>query len=113
VVKELLGVVFDVCNLGEATYFLGIEVTRDQEARTLKLTQKKLMGELLARYGMEAAKEKSVPINPGEKVVRDGEPLDREKFPYNELVRSLLCLSLCTWPDIAQAMGVLARYMSD
>jgi hypothetical protein len=61
---------------------------------------------------MEAVKGKSVPINPGEKLVRDGEPLDREKFPYSELVESLLYLSVCTRPDIAQAVGVLARFPS-
>jgi hypothetical protein len=67
-VKELPGAVFDVSDLGEATYFLEMEVTQDREARTLKLTQKKLTEELLTRYGMEpeAAKGKSVPINPGE-----------------------------------------------
>jgi hypothetical protein len=56
--KELLGVVFNVRNLGEATYFLRIEVTRDWEARALKLTQKKPTRELLARNGMEAVKER-------------------------------------------------------
>jgi hypothetical protein len=111
-VKELLGAVFDVRDLGEATYFLGMEVTRDREAKTLKLTQKKLTGELLARYRMEATKGKSVPINPGEKLVRDGEPLNRERFLYSELVGSLLYLSVCTRPDIAQAVEVLAWYMS-
>jgi hypothetical protein len=93
-------------------YFLGMEVTPDREAGTLKLTQKKLTGELLARYGMEAAKGERVPISPGEKIVRDGEPLDRAKYPYSELVGSPeLYLSVCTRPDIAQAMGVLAQYM--
>jgi hypothetical protein len=111
-VKKLLGAVVDVRDLGEATYCLRMEVTGDQEARALKLTQRKLTGELLARYGMEAARRKSVPINPGEKVVRDGEPLDRERYPYSELVGSLLYLSVCTRPNIAQAVGVLARYMS-
>jgi hypothetical protein len=43
-VKELLKAVFDVCDLWEATYFLGMEVTRDCGARILKLTQKKLTG---------------------------------------------------------------------
>jgi hypothetical protein len=45
-VKELLGAMFDVCDLGEATYFLGMEVTRDWEASnwTLKSTQKKADG---------------------------------------------------------------------
>jgi hypothetical protein len=111
-VKRLLAAVFDVRDLGEATYFLGMEVTRDREAGTLKLTQKKLTGEQLARYGMEAAKGKSLPICPEEKILRDfGEPLDRAKYPYSELVGSLLYLSVCTRPDIAQAMGVLVRYM--
>jgi hypothetical protein len=80
VVKRLLGAVFNVSNLGEATYFPGMEVTQDREAGTLKLTQKKVTGELLARYGMEAAKGKSVPISLGEKMSRDGEPLDWAKF---------------------------------
>jgi hypothetical protein len=53
-----------------------------------------------------------VPIIPEEKLVRDGEPLDRAAFPYSELVGSLLYLSVCTRPDIAQAVGILARYMS-
>jgi hypothetical protein len=110
--KELLGAVFDVRNLGEAMCFLGMEVSRDRKARTLKLTQKKLMEDLLARHEREAAINKSVLINPGEKLVRDGEPLDREKVPYNELVGSLLYLSVCTRSDIAQTVEVLARYMS-
>jgi hypothetical protein len=65
-VNKLLGAVFDVRDSGEATYFLGLEMIRDREARSRKLTQKKLMGELLAMYGMEAAKGTSGPIDPGE-----------------------------------------------
>jgi hypothetical protein len=111
-VKRLLEEVFDVHDLGEATYFLGMEVNRDRKSGTLKLTQKKLTGELLQRYGMEAARGRDVSMSPGEKVQRDGEPLDRKKFPYSELVGSLLYLSVCTRPDIAQSVGVLARYMA-
>jgi hypothetical protein len=111
-VKRLLGEVFDVRDLGEATYFLKMEVNRDRKIGTLKLTQKKLTGELLQRYGMEGARGRDVPMSLGEKVQRDGEPLDREKFPYSELVESLLYLSVCTRPDIAQSVGVLARYMA-
>jgi hypothetical protein len=67
---------------------------------------------LLARYEMEAAEGKSVPMSPEEKTVREGESFAWEKILYSELVGSLLYLSMCTRPDIAQAIEVLARYMS-
>jgi hypothetical protein len=111
-VKAHLAKKFDVRDLGEASYFLGMELTRDREARTLKLTQRKLTGELIERYGLSSARARSVPLETGEKLTKDGEPLDTERFPYSELVGSLLYLSVCTRPDIAQAVGALARYMS-
>ncbi|GAQ92751.1 hypothetical protein KFL_011220010 [Klebsormidium nitens] len=48
-VKAHLGEKFDVRDLGEAKYFLGMELARDREARTRKLTQKKLTGEVVGR----------------------------------------------------------------
>ncbi|GAQ93583.1 putative retrotransposon protein [Klebsormidium nitens] len=53
--KAHLARTFDMRNLGEATYFLGMELARDREARTLKLTQKKQTGELLGRHGLAGA----------------------------------------------------------
>ena len=111
-VKAHLARTFDVRDLGEATYFLGMELARDREARTLKLTQKRQTGELLGRHGLAGARPRSVPLGTGEKLTREGTPLDTAKFPYSELIGSLLYLSVCTRPDIAQAVGALARYTS-
>jgi hypothetical protein len=46
-VKTHLTTKFDVRDLGPATYFLGMELSCDREAPSLKLTQKKLTGELI------------------------------------------------------------------
>ena len=112
-VKAHLSGKFDVRDLGPAEFFLGMELTRDRGAHTIKLTQKKLTKELLGRYGLRTAKARSTPLSSGEKLQKNGDPLDTDKYPYSELVGSLLYLSVCTRPDIAQAVGALARYMAD
>ncbi|GAQ93615.1 Retrotransposon protein with reverse transcriptase and integrase domains [Klebsormidium nitens] len=61
-VKAHLAEKFDVHDLGEATYFLGMELARDLEASILKLTQKKLTGELLGRHGLAGARARSVTL---------------------------------------------------
>ncbi len=111
-VKAHLTAKFDMRDLGLATYFLGMELSPDREARSLKLTQKKLTGELISRYGLANARARSVPQAAKEKLRKEEEPLDTVRFPYSECVGSLLYLSMCTRPNIAQAMGALARYMA-
>jgi hypothetical protein len=111
-VKKHLSSKFDVRDLGPADYFLGMELLRNREARTVTLTQKKLTRELVERFGMMSAKPRSVPLAAGEKQLKDGTPLNTATFAFSELVGSLLYLSVCTRPDIAQAVGAQARYMA-
>ncbi|GAQ93354.1 hypothetical protein KFL_014640010 [Klebsormidium nitens] len=100
---------FDVRDLGEAKYFLGMELTRDREARTLKLTQKKLTGELVGRYGLASARARSVPLGTGDKLTKEGEPLDTKRFPYvGALVRLMAGPTEEHW---RAALGVV-RYLA-
>jgi hypothetical protein len=112
-IKAVLGSVFDVRDLGEAAFFLGMEINHDRKAGTVKLTQKKTITDLINKYDMGNAKTKEVPLSPTNRLSRDhGKLLDRDVYPYAELVGSLLYLSVCTRPDISQSVGVLSRYMS-
>jgi hypothetical protein len=110
--KAELTETFDIRDLGESSYFLGMEIERKRDEGTIKLSHKKLTGEILNRFKMSEAKGRSVLLSQGEKLTRDGEPLDTDEHHYQELIGSLLYLSVCTRPDIAYAVGALSRYMS-
>jgi len=99
-VKAHLTAKFDMWDLGPATYFLGMELSRDREARSLKLTQKKPTGELINRYGLADACARSMPLAAREKLRKEGKPLDTMRFAYSKCVGSLFYLSVCTCPDI-------------
>lgn len=112
-VKKHLKGPFDARDLGEAEHYLGIKITRDRGSRTIKLSQELMTKELVSRYGLEECKPRSIPLPPSAKMSRDdGETLNKETYSYNQLVGSLMYLSVCTRPDISFAVGALARYMS-
>lgn len=105
--------VFEARDLGPCSYFLGMDVIRDRENRTIMLAQRRMIADLLATYSMTEAKSLSTPLSVATKLTKDGEPLDKEVLPYAQLIGSLMYMSICTRPDIAQAVGALARYMAN
>jgi hypothetical protein len=112
-IAQQLSSAFDVHTIGEPQQFLGMEVKRDRDVGTIKLSQTKYVTSLMSKYGLEEAKMKTVPLSPSTKLTKgDSAPLDTSKFPYSELVGSLLYLTVCTRPDISQSVGALSRFMS-
>ena len=87
---------------------------RNRAEHTLKMSQHRLASELVDKYGLKEAKTKSIPMSPSIRITQTQEDkiLDKEVYRYSELVGSLLYLSVCTRPDTAQAVGVLARHMA-
>ena len=112
--RKLMGT-FDMRDLGTTTSFLGMEIVRDLEKRTLRLTQRRLTTELVSRFGLTSAKGRSTPLDKSTKLVptTPETALDTKQFAYSALVGSLQYLAHGTRPDIAQAVGLLARYSSN
>ena len=105
---------FDVHDLGEANFFLGMELQRDRSKKELHITQKRYMQEMVNQFGLQDSKTKNVPMSTSIKLLKsEGEPLDKTKFGYSELIGSLLYLTVCTRPDIAFSVGALTRYMAN
>ena len=112
-IKERLSSVFDARDLGEATYYLGMRITRDRIEKSIKVTHEKMINELASKFDLAECTPRDIPMSPGIKLNKgDGEPLDTSLYPYSSLVGALLYLSVTSRPDISFAVGALSRFMS-
>ena len=110
-VKAKVKATFDTRDLGEVSTFLGMSISRDRKQRVLTLSQESMVKRLVSRFGEENSRTKAMPLS-ADLTKEEGELLDTSVHPYSTVVGSLLYLAACTRPDIAQAVGALAKYMS-
>ena len=65
--KRFLSLNFDMKDLGEASYVLGIEIHRDRTKGVLGLSQKAYIEKMLKRFNMDKSKATPVPLAKGDK----------------------------------------------
>ncbi|KAH7550154.1 hypothetical protein JRO89_XS13G0144400 [Xanthoceras sorbifolium] len=117
--KSELGGEFEMKDLGAAKKILGMEIRRDKTAGKLYLTQKSFVEKVLERFGMKNAKPVSTPFAAHFKLSAAMSPQSDNDIeymshvPYSSAVGSLMYAMVCTRPDIAHAVSVVSRYMSN
>ena len=112
--KSKLAKEFDMKDLGSAKKILGMEIQRDRNAGTLRLSQEAYVKKVLARFGMEGSKPVSMPLAPHFKLSASMSPTTEvekaymDKVPYASAVGSLMYAMVCMRLDLAQAVGVVS-----
>ena len=102
---------FDIKDLGELKYFLGIEVCRFSDG--LFISQRKYVLDLLGETEMMEAKPAKTPLEEGYKTSRIGEKEDElfeDASKYRRLVGKLIYLTL-TRPDLCFAVNQVSQHM--
>lgn len=110
-VKKELSQNFKMKDLGPLHHFLGVTVVQDQTAGSIWLGQPSYTEKLLQKFGMSDCKPVKTPVNPDVKLTQcehDDDVCDQKT--YQAMVGSLLYLSTRTRPDLAYAVGSVARY---
>jgi Reverse transcriptase (RNA-dependent DNA polymerase) len=69
--KKFLFKHFDMKDLGEASYVLGLKIHRDRNKGILGLSQHAYIDKILKRYGMENYKPRNTPVAKGDKFSLD------------------------------------------
>ena len=117
--KRFLSNNFEMKDMGEAYYVIGIEIFRDRSQGLLGLSQNAYINKVLERFRMDKCSASPVPIQKGDKFSlmqcpkNDLERKQMENIPYASVVGSLMYAQTCTRPDISFAVGMLGRYQSN
>ena len=117
--KKFLSKNFEMKDMDEATYVIGIEIFRDRSRGILGLSQKAYIERVLERFKMENCSASVAPIQKGDKFSlmqcpqNELERKQMEEIPYASVVGSLMYAQTCTRPDISFAVGMLGRYQSN
>lgn len=110
---------FAMKDLGPAKQILGMEIVRDRKKGQICLSQEKYIEKILERFNMKNAKPVSCPLAGHFKLSKNQCPTSEKekeemhKIPYASAVGSLMYAMVCTRPDIAHAVGVVSRFLSN
>lgn len=110
-VLELFGSVFEYRDLGEVSFYLGIQIERNSDGIYSVFQSNKII-EMLEKFGLSDAKPIKIPMLPEHnKGAENSKPLP-DNVLYREAIGALLYLSTTTRPDVAAAVGILCRKVS-
>lgn len=102
---------FKTKDLGEAKNCLGIVLERDWKDGSMVLHQRDYAAHVLQKFDMLGSTGLVTPLEHGLKLNRVKEGKNKT-LPYQELIGSLLYLSVNTRPDIAYAVSFLGQFNS-
>ena len=118
-IKRWLSTHFDMQDMGEANYILGVKIKRDRSKKILAPSQENYIQKILERFHVSSCKPVDTPVSKGEALSLNmclKNPQEREEMsrvPYASVVGSLMYAMMCTHLDICFAVGLVSRYQSN
>lgn len=115
-VKAKLSAVFKLKDMGPIKFLLGVQIDYDRERRTIQLSQRQYIIDILARFNMPTCSGVKMPMAPGIQLNKSMGPstpeeeAEMENIPYLNAVGALNYVAIATRPDMQQAVSRLARY---
>ena len=117
--KDEIGSVWEIKDVGETEYFLGMKVQQDLEKGTVRFTQRPYWEHVINRFGLESILPRNTPLPVGIILDNNMSPkTDSEKRamndkPYRPILGSIMWGQLATRPDLSFSVSLLARFQSN
>ena len=104
---------YEMRDLGELSWFLGIRVIRDRTQRKLWLCQDSYIKKIAAAFHLEDRKPPATPLATEELIPNTEQATAQEIYLYQRKVGSLLYATTITRPDAARAANKLSEFLTN
>ncbi|GLB43838.1 putative reverse transcriptase (RNA-dependent DNA polymerase) [Lyophyllum shimeji] len=117
--KEELVKCYEIKDMGELKYILGMRIDHDPQSGAFSLSQRTFLERFLERFGMQDCNPRPTPLPAGIRLLESQSPSTEterafmEGKPYHEILGSLMWAQVATRSDLSYAVGVLARFQSN
>jgi len=114
--KKWLSSIFEMKDMSETRYVLGVEIFRNRSKKLHGLSQEAYINKILERFRMHYSKPVDTPVEKGHTLSTNQCPkTDKEKermsnVPSASAMGSLMYAMLCIRPNICFAIGLVSRY---
>uniref|UniRef100_A0A2N9GDW0 Reverse transcriptase Ty1/copia-type domain-containing protein n=1 Tax=Fagus sylvatica TaxID=28930 RepID=A0A2N9GDW0_FAGSY len=118
-IKEWLSSTFEMKDMGEASFVLGVKILRDRSRKLFGLSQETYIRKVLERFHMQDCKPIDTPVGKGDSLSNEMCPKTQAEIesmarvPYANAIGSLMYVMLCTRSDICFAIGLVSRFQSN
>jgi hypothetical protein len=117
--KREMGDEWDIKDVGETEYFLGMRVQQDLERGTICLTQRPYCEHVFNRFQLGNIIPRNTPLPIGiildntMSPQTDSEKREMKDKPYRSILGSVMWGQLATRPDLSFAVSLLARFQAN
>ena len=117
--KAEIGNEWEIKEVEENDYFLGMRVQQDLENDTIRLTQRPYWEHVLNRFNLIHVPPRNIPLPVGltldsnMSLKTDSERRQMDDKPYRPILGSIMWGQLTTRPDLSFAVFLLSRFQAD
>jgi hypothetical protein len=118
-IKKQIADRFACKDMGEIGQYLGIQITRNRNNKSLTITMKQYIDKMLFMFGMSECNTRSSPIEYKCIPIYDMCPTEYDdieymkSIPYTNAIGSLMYLAITCRPDISYAVSMYSRFNSN
>ena len=116
--KEEVGKVWEIKDVGEMEYFLGMQVQQDLRSGTMRLTQRPYWEHVINRFHLDHVPPRNVPLPPGIILNHNMSPKTEsekkimDEKPYRSILGSAMWGQLAMHLDLSFSVSLLTRFQA-